>query len=91
MNRPSLADDRGMIFPYAPPRDVAFWMKDTLIPLDIIFVGPDGTILSIETNAVPLSLEPVPSGGPIVAVLEIGGGRVVALGIKPGDQVDWER
>ena len=63
MNRQSLAPDRGMIFPYDPPRTVAFWMKNTLIPLDIIFIAPGGTILRIEANAVPLSLEPVRSGG----------------------------
>ena len=91
MNRPALADDRGMIFPYDPPRKVAFWMKNTLISLDIIFVGPDGTILRIGADAVPLSLDPAPSGGLTKAVLEINGGRAAMLGIKPGDQVDWKR
>ena len=89
MNRPSLDPDRGMIFPYAPPQDVAFWMKNTLIPLDMIFIRADGTIARIEENAVPLSLEPVPSMEPISAVLEINGGRASELGIKAGDKVDW--
>ena len=89
MNRPAMDPNRGMIFPYAPPQDVAFWMKNTLIPLDMIFVSEDGTIGRIEENAVPLSLEPVPSGGPIVAVLEINGGRSAELGIAPGDKVSW--
>lgn len=91
MNRNSLAPDRGMIFPYDQPKAVAFWMKNTLIPLDMIFVAPGGKILRIEANAVPLSLDPVPSGGPIEAVLELAGGRSAELGIKPGDQVSWPR
>ena len=88
MNRQVLAPDRGMIFPYSPPEPVAFWMKNTLIPLDMIFVRANGTIARIVT-AVPLSLEPVPAGEPVGAVLEIGGGRAKALGIKAGDRVRW--
>jgi hypothetical protein len=91
MNRNSLAPDRGMIFPYSPPQPVAFWMRNTLIPLDMIFISPGGKILRIEDSAVPLSLDQVPSGGPIEAVLELAGGRSAELGIKPGDQVDWPR
>jgi uncharacterized membrane protein (UPF0127 family) len=91
MNRAALAPDRGMVFPYAPPQPVAFWMKDTLIPLDMIFVAPGGHILRIEANAVPLSLEPVPSGGEVEAVLELAGGRAAELGIKDGDLVNWPR
>ena len=91
MNRNSLAPDRGMIFPYDPPQPVAFWMKNTLIPLDMVFISPGGKILRIEDSAVPLSLDQVPSGGPIEAVLELAGGRSAELGIKPGDQVDWPR
>ncbi|WP_309601928.1 DUF192 domain-containing protein [Sphingomonas sp.] len=91
MNRATLADDRGMIFPYEQPREVAFWMKNTLIPLDMIFVAPGGTILRIEANTVPYSLEPVPSGGDVEAVLELAGGRAAELGIGDGDQVDWKR
>jgi uncharacterized membrane protein (UPF0127 family) len=78
-----------MIFPYSPPQDASFWMKNTLIPLDMIFIRPDNTIGRIEENAVPLSLEPVPSMEPISAVLEINGGRAAELGIKAGDTVDW--
>lgn len=91
MNRTSLAPDRGMIFPYDPPQPVAFWMKDTLIPLDLIYIAPGGGILRIEANAVPMSLDQLPSGGPIEAVLELAGGRSAELGLKPGDQVDWTR
>ena len=89
MNRPSLGPDRGMIFPYDPPQPVSFWMKDTLIPLDMIFIRPDGSIAKIAANTVPLSLEPVPVAEPIAAVLEIAGGRSSELGISAGDRVAW--
>jgi uncharacterized membrane protein (UPF0127 family) len=78
-----------MIFPYDPPQAVAFWMKNTLIPLDMVFIRADGTIVRIAT-ATPLSLDPVPSGEPVAAVLEIAGGRAAQLGIDAGDKVDWE-
>ncbi len=89
MYRRSLAPDRGMIFPYDPPQSVAFWMKNTLIPLDMIFIRKDGTIARIAANTVPLSLEPVPGGEPVAAVLEIAGGRAAELGIREGDRVSW--
>ena len=89
MHRQSLAPDRGMIFPYDPPQPVGFWMKNTLIPLDMIFICQDGTIASIAEHTVPLSLEMVPSVEPVVAVLEIAGGRSAELGIKAGDKVSW--
>ncbi|HEY6047498.1 MAG TPA: DUF192 domain-containing protein [Sphingomicrobium sp.] len=84
----SLPADKGMIFPYNPPQDVAFWMKNTLIPLDIIYIRADGTIIRIA-NAKPLDETPLPSGEPAAAVLEIRGGRAAELGIKPGDLVSW--
>jgi uncharacterized membrane protein (UPF0127 family) len=87
MFRKSLAPDRGMLFPYNPPRPAAFWMKNTLIPLDIIYIGPDGRVLSIARNAVPHDETPLPSGGPVRGVLEIAGGRAAQLGILPGDRV----
>ena len=89
MHRQLLAPDRGMIFPYDPPQPASFWMKNTLIPLDLIFVRSDGTIGSIAANTVPLSLDPIPSGEPVAAVLEIAGGRSAELGIGPGDKVNW--
>ena len=89
MNRPSLASGRGMVFPFEPPRDASFWMKNTLIPLDMIFVRADGSIANIEANTVPLSLQPVYSDGPVAAVLEIAGGRAAELGIKADDKVKW--
>ncbi len=89
MFRASLPPDRGMIFPYDPPQAVGFWMKNTLIPLDMIFIRADGTIARIAANTVPHSLEPVGSGEPVSAVLEIRGGRAAELGIRPGDRVRW--
>lgn len=89
MFRRSLAPDRGMIFPYAPPRPVAFWMKDTYIPLDLIFIGADGRIGRISENCAPMSLDLIYSGAPVVAVLEIAGGRAAELGLKPGDRVEY--
>ena len=89
MNRLVLAPNRGMLFPYDPPEAVAFWMKNTLIPLDMIFVRSDGTIARIAANTVPLSLEQVPAGEPVGAVLEIAGGRAAELGLAPGDRVRW--
>jgi hypothetical protein len=90
MFRKSLAGDRGMIFPYDPPESVAFWMKNTLIPLDIIFIRSDGTIVRI-TKAQPMDLTPLPAGEPIAAVLEIRGGRAEELGIAEGDIVTWSK
>ena len=87
MFRKSLAPDRGMLFPYNPPQRAAFWMKNTLIPLDIIYIAPNGRVLSIARNAVPHDETPLPSGGVIGGVLEIPGGRAAQLGILPGDRV----
>ncbi len=83
-----LAPDAGMIFPYDPPQDVSFWMHNTLIPLDMVFIRADGTIARIAT-AKALDDTPVPSGEPIAAVLEIAAGRAAELGIVPGDRVNW--
>ena len=86
----SLPDDRGMIFPYEPPQEIAFWMKNTLIPLDIVFIRANGTVARI-TNGQPMDLTPLPSGEPIAGVLEIRGGRAAELGVKEGDKVSWTR
>lgn len=91
MHRRSLEPNRGMIFPYDPPQPASFWMKNTLIPLDLIFIRSDGTIARIADNAEPMSLEPIPSLEPVAAVLEIPGGRAAELGIEPGDTVVWQR
>jgi uncharacterized membrane protein (UPF0127 family) len=88
MFRHSLAGDRGMIFPYDPPQEVGFWMKNTLIPLDIIYIRANGTIARI-VNAQPMDITPLPSGEPVALVLEIRGGRAAELGIREGDKVSW--
>ncbi|HEV2531576.1 DUF192 domain-containing protein [Phenylobacterium sp.] len=89
MCRKALAPDRGMLFDFgAATENVAFWMRNTLIGLDIIYIRPDGTILSIARQAPPLDENPIPAGGVIRAVLELPGGRAAQLGIQPGDRVD---
>ena len=87
MYRKQLAAYEGMLFDFYREMPVSFWMKNTLIPLDMIFVRADGRILSIARNTTPLSEAPVPSGGPVRAVLEIPGGRAAQLGVLPGDRV----
>lgn len=90
MFRQSLPEFGGMIFPMVPPRVASFWMKDTVIPLDLIFIRSDGTIARIAANAIPYDLTPITSGEPVVAVLEIAGGRAEALGIGENDRVIWK-
>lgn len=90
MFRTQLGPNEGMIFPRDPPRMASFWMKNTPLPLDIIFVGGDGRIINIAANTVPYSLESVTSDAPAALVLEIPGGRAAELGIGPGDTVAWK-
>lgn len=90
MFRTELAPDAGMLFPFEPAKTASFWMKNTPIPLDIVFIRADGTIESIAAETEPYSLAPVQSGEPVAAVLEIAGGRAAALGIEPGDTVRWQ-
>lgn len=90
MFRESLPADGGMIFPFKAPRIASFWMHNTLIPLDMIFIRQDGTIARIAPETVPYSLDPVSSGEPVTAVLELAGGKAAALGIAEDDKVDWE-
>lgn len=87
MYRKSLAPDRGMLFDFKTERSVSFWMRNTYIPLDMIFIRADGRIRSIARNTTPMSDQGVPSGGPVRAVLEIPGGRAAQLGVLPGDRV----
>ncbi|GAA4254755.1 DUF192 domain-containing protein [Azospirillum formosense] len=87
MFRETMAADAGMLFTYNRPQPASFWMKNTLIPLDMIFIGSDGRIVNIHANAVPQSLDAVNSAGPVKGILEINGGMSARLGIRPGDRV----
>jgi uncharacterized membrane protein (UPF0127 family) len=88
MFREKLGPYEGMLFDFHREAPVSFWMKNTLIPLDMIFIAADGTIRHVHANAVPKSEESIPSGGHAVrGVLEINGGSARLLGIKPGDRV----
>ena len=90
MFRTSVAPGAGMLFPMSPPRPASFWMKNTLIPLDLLFIRADGTIARIAANAVPESLALIESGEPVAAVLELAGGEAARQGIAPGDAVRWQ-
>ena len=87
MFRQSLDDDGGMLFDYDPPEEISFWMKNTFIPLDMIFIGADGRIRRIAENTKPLSKRLISSGGRVRAVLEINAGTARKLGIAPGNMV----
>lgn len=87
MYRESMAADAGMLFVFDQPRPASFWMKNTLISLDMLFIAADGRIVNIGERTVPLSTDSVPSDGPVRAVLEINGGLSAMLGIRPGDKV----
>jgi uncharacterized protein len=87
MYREKLGPYDGMLFDFYQDAPVSFWMKNTLIPLDMVFIAGDGTIKHVHANAVPLSTEAIPSQFPVRAVLEINGGSARLLGIKPGDKV----
>jgi uncharacterized protein len=89
MNRTRLGPNEGMVFPMNPPRPASFWMKNTLIPLDMIFVRRDGSIARIAAMTTPHSLEGVAVGEPVAAVLEIAGGRAAELGITADARVSW--
>lgn len=88
MGRKALPDDGGMIFPFPYPQVASFWMKDTPLPLDLLFIRPDGTIAAILEGK-PNDLHPISAGESVSAVLEIARGRAEALGIAPGDRVEW--
>ncbi|MFX0540496.1 DUF192 domain-containing protein [Roseovarius sp. S4756] len=87
MHRESLPQSGGMLFVYPETRTVGFWMKNTLIPLDMIFVDATGTVARVHSNAVPGDLTPIMGGADIKAVLEINGGLAERLGIAPGTQM----
>ena len=81
----------GMLFPEGSPQVAHFWMKNTYIPLDMVFVGKDGRIVKIIPNARPFSLDVLSSDVPVIAVLEIRGGEARELGMGVGDRVRWQK
>jgi uncharacterized membrane protein (UPF0127 family) len=88
MFRKSLAPDRGMLFDFKTPRaNIAFWMKNTLIPLDLLYIGADGRVVSIAHDARPMDETPIFAGGVVLGVLELAGGRAAEIDAEPGDKV----
>lgn len=87
MGRRDLAPDRGMLFDFGRTREVAMWMKNTFVPLDILFIDPEGRIVHIAENTTPQSLKRIPSGGPVRFALELLAGTSERLGISPGNRV----
>ncbi|MDO9381791.1 MAG: DUF192 domain-containing protein [Hyphomicrobiaceae bacterium] len=87
MFRSTLADDHGMLFPHDKPREVSMWMRNTYIPLDMVFIRADGTVHRIAERTEPLSEKIVSSQGEVAAVLELAGGAAERLGLKAGDKV----
>ena len=87
MFRRSLAADAGMLFDYGDPQPIAMWMKNTLIPLDMVFIGKDGAVVDFRERAVPMSLDTIEPKVPARAVLEVNAGTVQRLGLQVGDTV----
>ncbi|GJE19179.1 DUF192 domain-containing protein [Methylobacterium marchantiae] len=88
MFRRSMAPEHGMLFDFQKVERVAMWMKNTYLPLDMLFIRPDGSIARVAANTEPLSTKVIPSGEPVLAVLELNAGTTARLGIKAGDRVE---
>jgi uncharacterized protein len=88
MFRRSMPADYGMLFDFGRVEPVSMWMQNTYLPLDMLFIRKDGTVARIATNTEPLSTRTIPSGEPVLAVLELNGGIAAKLGLKPGDRVE---
>jgi uncharacterized membrane protein (UPF0127 family) len=87
MYRTAMAPDAGMLFDFKTPQLVSFWMENTVLPLDMLFVRANGTVARIKANATPYSRENIPSGEPVQLVIELNAGRAAALGITEGAKV----
>lgn len=87
MNRESMADDHGMLFRFDMVRPITMWMKNTLIPLDMIFIREDGTVAGFHENAEPLSEDVIASPEPVLYVLELNGGKATEIGLAVDDRV----
>ncbi len=90
MYRETVPEMTGMLFEFAEPKVATIWMKNTAVSLDILFIRSNGKILKIEHSATPYSLRSASSEAPIAAVLELGAGQALELGIKPGDSIAHE-
>ena len=88
MYRRSMAADHGMLFDFGRVEPVSMWMQNTYLPLDMLFIRPDGTIARIAANTEPLSTRTISSGEPVLSVLELNAGTAARLGIKAGDRVE---
>ena len=91
MYRQTLAPDAGMLFDYGTERKVSFWMQNTFIPLDMVFIGADGLVKHIYAKAKPMDTTSIPSRYPVRFVLEIPGGRAAEIGLKEGDRIEHVR
>lgn len=87
MYRTSMPPDAGMLFDFKQDQPVSMWMRNTRIPLDMLFIARDGRVVNIAQRTVPFSEATIPSSGPVRAVLELNGGTAERLGLKPGDRV----
>jgi uncharacterized membrane protein (UPF0127 family) len=91
MFRPEMAADHGMVFDFQTERQVSFWMHNTLIPLDMVFIRESGEVLNIAKHTIPLTDTGVPAAGPVRYVLEVNAGTADRIGLAPGDLIDLAR
>jgi len=89
MYRRSLRENAGMLFLYEPPQPIAMWMRNTYIPLDMVFISPDNKVHRIVERTEPFSLQTIPSGGTVKGILEVNAGVAAKIGVKPGDAVRY--
>jgi uncharacterized membrane protein (UPF0127 family) len=89
MYRRSLGEKAGMLFLYEPPQPIAMWMRNTYIPLDMIFISPDNRVHRIVERTEPFSRQTIPSGGTVKGILEVNAGVAAKIGLKPGDEVRY--
>lgn len=89
MFRTRLPRGTGMLFPFDPPQPLSFWMENTLVSLDLVYIGADRRVLNVAASAKPRSRDFIPSHGVAAAVLEIAAGEAARLGVRPGDRVDY--